>query len=79
MAFNGSGKILRSADTQPMPYLNALLRFGRDNDNSEEVFEPSHKLGYRPQYVIFQFLGVARHSEYGLCDYHECWIEQVAE
>ncbi|QLB18358.1 MerR family transcriptional regulator [Mannheimia granulomatis] len=78
---NGCGKILRPADTQPMTYLNGLLRFERENrkENSNELFDLARKMGYRPQYVIFQFLAVARHPECGLCDYHECWIELVAE
>ncbi|QIM65900.1 hypothetical protein A4G16_00150 [Mannheimia granulomatis] len=74
---NSCGKILRSADIKPMPYLNGLLRFERNNrkENSSELFNLARSMGYCPQYTIFQFLAVANHPEYGLCDYHECWIE----
>lgn len=78
---NGSGKILRPADTQPMPYLNGLLCFERENkkENCEELYRLARQIGYRPQYVIFQFLAAVHHPEQGLCDYHECWIELTEE
>lgn len=76
---NRSGEVLRTADRQPMPYLNGLLRFGRDGrDNSARFISLAYKMGYRPQYIVVQYLAAAHHPEYGLCDYHECWVELVA-
>lgn len=81
---NNSGKILRPADTQPKAYLHHLLRFARNaKDNNDEAFDKlfnlAYEMGFRPQYVIYQFLATAVHPEYGLCDYHECWIVLVEE
>lgn len=81
---SSSGKILRPADTRPMPYLNGLLCFSRDpkqnnNEQFEKLFNLAYEIGYRPQYVMFQFLTSAHHPEYGLCDYHECWITLEVE
>ena len=75
-AENRSGEILRPADCQPMPYLNGLLRFGRDgSDNREQFIRLANEMGYRPKRVISQYLTAAYRPDYGLCDYQECWVE----
>lgn len=78
---NSNGEVIRPADKQPMPYLNGLMYVGREtNDgNADKLIYLAKKLGYRSQYVIYQYLGTIRHPNLGLCDFHEYWMEIVQE
>lgn len=73
------GKLLRPADAAPMPYLHALLYFGRDGRNNLKQLLELAGAGGSPRQVIAQYLGTARDAAYGLCDYHACWIALKAE
>lgn len=75
-AENQCGEQLRPADSHSMPYLNGLLRFGRDDkDNRAELLNIAYMMGYRPNQIITQYLAAVHHPEFGLCDYFECWVE----
>ncbi|WP_147284940.1 hypothetical protein [Suttonella indologenes] len=71
--------LLRSADAAPMPYLHGLLCFGRDGRHNLEALLEWADADGEAAHVIAQYLCTARHADYGLCDYHECWIALKAE
>lgn len=72
-------QLLRSADAAPMPYLHGLLCFGRDGRHNLKALLEWADADGEAAHVIAQYLCTARHADYGLCDYHECWIVLKAE
>lgn len=72
-------QLLRSADAASMPYLHGLLCFGRDGRHNLKALLEWADADGEAAHMIAQYLCTARHADYGLCDYHECWIVLKAE